>query len=69
MKLAEIEREIAQLNAESRRKLMALLVSLEIREEHSIRSELTRRLDDKSEGGWMPLKEVKEKLSRLPSDE
>lgn len=69
MKLAEIEQEITQLDAESRRKLMALLVTLQIREQRTVRSELTRRLDDKSPDGWMPLEEVKEKLNRLPSDE
>ena len=69
MKFAEIEGEVSQLNSDSRRKLMALLVSLEIRDEQAVRSELTRRLDDKSKKDWIPLGQVKEQLSRSSSDE
>jgi hypothetical protein len=63
MKLTEIEREVSQLAPDSRRKLMAFLVSLEIRDQKEVRSELTRRLDDKSEANWIPLEQVKKQLS------
>jgi hypothetical protein len=60
MKLDELQREAERLTAEERRKLIAFLVSIDIRKD---RAELTRRLNDQSSDGWVSLKEAKQRLT------
>lgn len=62
MEFAELEREVQKLDAEGQRKLMGLLVALQIRHDATERAELTRRLNDTDPANWLPLEEVERRL-------
>jgi hypothetical protein len=62
MSFAEIELQVEVMSPEQQRKLMALLVSLELRRDETLCAELGRRLDDRSPGAWVSLDEVERRL-------
>lgn len=62
MTFAQLERKVAVLEPKAQRKLMAYLVSLELKRDDEYRAEITRRLNDTSPGAWIPLAEVRRRL-------
>jgi hypothetical protein len=62
MTFAQLERQVSGLAPKAQRKLMAYLVSLELKRDDEYRAEITRRLNDTSPGAWIPLTEVRRRL-------
>lgn len=62
MTFAQLERQVSELGPRAQRKLMAYLVSLELKRDDDYRAEITRRLNDRSAGAWIPLTEVRRRL-------
>jgi hypothetical protein len=62
MTFAQLERQVSTLDPKAQRKLMAYLVSLELKRDDEYRAEITRRLNDNSPGAWIPMAEVRRRL-------
>ncbi len=63
MKLDDLQREAERLSPDEQRKLIGFLVAMEIRRDEGYRDELTRRLDDQSQEGWISLDEAERRLN------
>jgi len=62
MTFSQLEKEVAALDPAKQRKLSAYLVALRLRRDKAWRAEITRRLDDKSPGAWIPFDALKRRL-------
>jgi hypothetical protein len=64
VKLDDLQREAERLSPDEQRKLIGFLVAMDVRRDGSYRSELTRRLDDRTAQNWVSLKEARDQLKR-----
>jgi hypothetical protein len=62
MKLDELQLEAEPFAPGDPRKLMSFLVALDVRTDEQYRSELTRRLDDRSPERWISLQDAEKRL-------
>lgn len=67
MDTAILRREIERLPADGLDEISAFLVSLRMKRDGRL-DELRKRLDDSSEGSWIPWKEVKASLAQADSE-
>jgi hypothetical protein len=65
MSFDQLTNEVARLNPDEQKRLRAFLVALEYKREGLI-DEFSRRLDDRTEGSWVSLDEVKSRLNETP---
>ena len=63
MSKAELKREMAALSLEDQNELAAYLLHLRLERDPIWRTEMTRRIDDRSPGQWMPLADWKKELN------
>ncbi len=62
MTFTQIEKTVATLRPQTQRKLMSYLVALELKRDEKYRAEITRRLNDRSPGAWIPLEKLERQL-------
>jgi hypothetical protein len=67
MSLPDLQREAAALGHPERRKLMAFLVALNLRDDDGYRKEISSRLRDDQPGAWISLDEVEKRLGAADS--
>jgi hypothetical protein len=68
MSIEAIKQELAGLDDDKRRHIMAFLISIEDQKNPEYRAEITRKIDDKNPANWMTLEEFDKRLS-LREDE
>jgi hypothetical protein len=68
MKLAELMREISRLSASEQKQLAAYLLHLRLEQDAEWRSEMTRRIDDRTPANWLELGDWKAELDRQARD-
>ncbi|MBI5774950.1 MAG: hypothetical protein HZA89_14570 [Verrucomicrobia bacterium] len=59
MNMAELMREVASLPTERQNELAAYLLHLRLQQDSTWRSEMTRRIDDRTPGKWVALADWK----------
>lgn len=62
--MAELMREVASLPADQQRELAAYLLHLRLQQDAAWRSEMTRRIDDRTPSGWIDLQDWKKELGQ-----
>jgi len=65
VEFTQLQKEIEILSPDLQKRLMGLLVSIQLRRDHSL-EEFERRLDDRSPSSWLPLKEAEKRLEDMP---
>jgi hypothetical protein len=68
MSIEAIKQELAELDADGRRQIIAFLVSINQRENPEYRTKMARKIDDNDPSHWLTLEEFEQKLS-LREDE
>jgi len=63
MNMAELMREVAGLPNERQHELAAYLLHLRLQRDPVWRSEMTRRIDDRTPGNWVALDDWKKELA------
>lgn len=64
MNMAELMREVSSLPADQQRELAAYLLHLRLQNDAAWRSEMTRRIDDKSPSNWIDLQDWKKEFEK-----
>ena len=62
MSFNALKDQAAQLPASERRRLVAYLVSLEDAQDATYREKLSRKIDDRTEGNWLTIEQMDQKL-------
>ncbi len=62
MNIAELKREVLGLPVERQNELAAFLLHLRLERDPAWRSEMTRRIDDRTEGKWVSLEDWKKEV-------
>ena len=62
MSIAELEREIASLEQPMQKRLMAFLVSLQLKRDADWQQKTAAKLDDRDSGRWVSLEEAEKRL-------
>ena len=62
MSFNALKDQAAQLPASERRQLVAYLVSLEDAQDATYREKLSRKIDDRTEGNWLTIEQMDQKL-------
>jgi hypothetical protein len=66
MLLAQLKQEAVELSPAEQSELMAFLASIQIAEDDELRSELTRKIDDKNPESWVSLDDLVHHNQALP---
>lgn len=64
MSMAELMREVSNLPAEQQKELAAYLLHLRLQHDTAWRSEMTRRIDDRTPGNWVDLQDWKKEVGK-----
>ena len=64
MTFAQVREEVDRMTEEERKRLLAHLVSIRVKENDAYRRELGRRLSDKTAENWVPLDEAERRLKQ-----
>ena len=62
--MAELMREVANLPSDQQDKLAAYLLHLRLQNDAAWRSEMTRRIDDRTPSRWVDLQDWKKELEQ-----
>ncbi len=62
--MAELMREVANLPSDQQNKLAAYLLHLRLQNDAAWRSEMTRRIDDRTPSSWVDLQDWKKELEQ-----
>lgn len=62
MSFNALKDQAAQLTANERRQLVAYLVSLDDAQDAAYREKLRRKIDDRTEGNWLTVDQIDQKL-------
>jgi len=62
MNMAELMRELASLPVERQNELAAYLLHLRLQHDPAWRTEMTRRIDDKTASNWVSLEDCRREL-------
>ena len=65
MSFNALKDQAAQLPASERRRLVAYLVSLDDAQDAAYREKLRRKIDDRTEGNWLTIDQMDQKLGGL----
>jgi len=63
MSMAELMREVSNLEPDRQRELAAFLLHLRLKDDSHWRSEMTRRIDDKNPENWLTSRQLKSAFS------
>ena len=64
MNMAELMREVSGLPTEQQKELAAYLLHLRLQGDAAWRSEMTRRIDDKTSSNWVDLLDWKKEVEK-----
>jgi hypothetical protein len=64
MSMAELMREVANLPSDQQNELAAYLLHLRLQNDAAWRSEMTRRIDDRTPSSWVDLPDWKKELEQ-----
>lgn len=64
MSMVEIMREVSNLPAEEQNKLAAYLLHLRLQHDSAWRSEMTRRIDDRTPANWVNAQDWKKEAEK-----
>jgi len=64
MSMAELMREVAKLPSDQQKELAAYLLHLRLQHDAAWRSEMTRRIDDRTPSSWVDLQDWKKELEQ-----
>jgi hypothetical protein len=61
MSLAQLKQEAVELSPAEQSELMAFLASIQIAEDDELRSELTRKIDNRNPASWVSLDDLQKR--------